>query len=263
MVILGGLELVAAGYLIHKHNKNKRERALLREEAAALEEEQYPLQDSRHSHSHSHSLDREETRDERKERHRRRRSRERRKREKWEYENGGREGRDHSAPPRIHVPVQQPPVFPVQTQHPQPGGFPPTGWPSHWKQSQTPPTPPPQNPFPTNANRYPPDVKYGFVPEIAHEEYPSYPPPPFSPGPSHPNAIDTGRDGRGRANTLDVNDGRRGRPKTRRSVSPRLGVYDEYSRSPTPRVRFSTDDVVLGEGREGGAVKSPPPRYRA
>jgi len=251
MVLCGGLELVALGYVIHKHQKNKRERELLKGEVAALEEQQYPLQERphRHTHSNSHSLDRQESREERRERHRRRRSKERREREKWEFEHGG--GREYMASPKIHAPHVRPPIIvaPGQTQTPQPNGYPPTGWPSNWKQAHTPPTPIPL----AQPNGYPQDVKYGFVPEIPHEEYPPYPPPPFSPNPS-------GRDSRGRSSTLDVNDGRRGRPTTRRSVSPRLGVYDEYSRSPTPRVRFSTEDVVLGEGR---GVKSPPPKYRA
>lgn len=270
MVVFGGLELVAAGYLIHKHNQNKRERALIREEAAALEEQQYPLQDEppyTRPHRHSHSHGREETKEERKERHRRRRSRERRERERWEYENSARPGRDHSAPPKMQVSKQQrPAAFPghpqAQTQTPQPGGI-VTGWPGHWQQTQTPATPPPPHAQPPppppamNPNGYPQDVKYGFVPEIPHDQYPPYPPPPFSPGPGPSSG-----DGRGRASTLDVNDGRRGRPKTRRSVSPRLGTYDEYSRSPSPHVRFSNEDVVLGEGR-GGGRRSPPPRYGA
>jgi hypothetical protein len=246
---------VAAGYLIHKHNQNKRDRAIIQEEAAALEESQYPLQESRprrrHSHSHTSSDDKGESREDRHERHRRRRSRERREREKWERENGG---RDHGAPPKIHSQPPQPAMFPVQTQIPQPGGFPLTGWPSHWKQSQTPPVRQP----PMNPNGYPEDVKYGFVPEVPHDQHPAYPPPPFSPGPSQPNTWDS----RGRANTLEVNDGRRGRPKTRRSISPNLGEYDEYSRSPEPRVRFSTEDVVLGR-RRGGRGTSDPPPYRA
>lgn len=260
MVILGGLEIVAAGYLIHKHKQNKRERAILREEAEALEEETYQLQPEPpyhkpHRHSHSHSRERQETDEERKERHRRRR--ERREREKYGNGSGG---RDHSAPPRIPVQVLQQPVGPPrQTQTPQPGGI-VTGWPAHWKQSQTPPTPPPpgvQVQPPTGPNGYPQDVKYGFVPEIPHDQYPPYPPPPFS------ASAGRGPADRGRANTLDVNDGRRGRPKSRRSVSPRLGVYDEYERSPTPHVRFSTEDVVLGEERRRDGRKSPPPRYRA
>jgi hypothetical protein len=40
-------------------------------------------------------------------------------------------------------------------------------------------------------------------------------------------------------------------------------VYDEYERSPTPHVRFSTEDVVLGEERRRDGRMSPPPRYRA
>ncbi|PBP20866.1 hypothetical protein BUE80_DR008443 [Diplocarpon rosae] len=43
MVILGGLELVAAGYVIHQHLQNKKERQRLEDEAAALEEEQYRI----------------------------------------------------------------------------------------------------------------------------------------------------------------------------------------------------------------------------
>jgi len=44
MVILGGLELAAAGYIIHKHRKNKREKQRLQEEEAALQQEQYQYQ---------------------------------------------------------------------------------------------------------------------------------------------------------------------------------------------------------------------------
>jgi len=267
MVILGGLEVLAAGYLLHKHNQNKRERAIIREETAALEEQTYPLQDKppySQPHRHSHSHDREETREERRERHRRRHSRERRERQKREWEDERRYGREHSAPPKINVPVkrQDAVVFPMQTQTQQPGGV-VTGWPASWEQSHTAPTPPPQTQrqVPLNANEYPQDIKYGFDPSIPHDQYPSYPPPPFSPGPS---------DRRGRANTLNVNDGPRGRPKTRRSVSPRLGVYDEYDRSPTPQVRFSTENVVLGEERREsgrkrreGRERSPPPSYHA
>jgi hypothetical protein len=270
MVLCGGLELVAAGYIYHRHQQHKREKALLKEELAQAEEE----------------LEREESREERKERHRRRRSRERREREKWEAEHPHdmRPGRTNSAPlGKIHGHMSSPALVPTvaitrpaQTQQPNPAGlaFPPTGWPAHWKQTHTPPTPPPAQST-TNLNAgsgYPPDIKYGFVPEVPHDQYPPYPPPPFSPGPS-------GRDGRGRrAQTLDVNEGRHGR-RHRRSASPRIGVVDEFDdrgsrdnlsvsgsgrdngngrerRSPVPRVRFSTEDVVLG-----GSGRSPPPSY--
>jgi len=102
------------------------------------------------------------------------------------------------------------------------------------------------------------------VPEIPHDQYPPYPPPPFTPTPTSnggPSSSQPNLGGRGRANTLEVDDrDRRGRRATRRSVSPGLGVYneEEVRRSPTPHVRFSTEDEVLGERR-----RSPPPRYRA
>lgn len=240
MVLFGGLEIVAAGYLIHKHKQNKRERARLDEDAAALEEEQYPLQERprphrRHSHAHSHSHSDDDG--ERKERRRRRRSRERRERDKLEYD--GRPPRQSSAPPKMEPPQ------PAQVQV-EPGIV--TGWPTHWKQSQTPPTSAPQ-PQVVPPNQYPQDVKYGFVPEIPHDQYTPYPPPPFAAGPA-PQRHEEER--RGRADKLEV----RGR-HSRRSVSPNLGVYDEYSRSPAPRVRFSTEDVVLGKRKDA------PPKYRA
>ncbi|TVY84739.1 hypothetical protein LSUE1_G000628 [Lachnellula suecica] len=67
MVILGGLEVVAAGYLIHKHQKHKKEKERLEDERADLEEQQYlrphrrhrSRSDSRgrHSHHRRHSHD--------------------------------------------------------------------------------------------------------------------------------------------------------------------------------------------------------------
>lgn len=268
MVLFGGLEIVAAGYLIHKHKQNKRERERLEEEAAALTEQQYPLQESsrlsrphrRHSHSDLKDLEDEE----RRERRRRRRSRERREREKMEFEEEARlSGGRQSAPPgnsgkgtgRYYAPPLV--VRPAQVQV-EPGVV--AGWPAHWKQSHTPPTPPPpttparqrheasssqynlsrpQAPAQYGPNEYPPDIKYGFVPEIPHEQYPSYPPPPFE-----ERAEGSGK--RRRAETLEV----RGRDSGRRSASPRLGLREEGRRS---QVRFSEVDEVLGEQ---------PPRYR-
>ncbi|RDW82061.1 hypothetical protein BP6252_03173 [Coleophoma cylindrospora] len=143
MVILGGLEVLAAGYLLHKHNKNKKERARLEEEAAALEEQQYQiLPPERHgrrhnSHDRKHSYERRHShsRDRKHSRHR----------------------QDHHAGPSQSVPPPQyvaavPPQYPVQ-QHPnnsqffpppppnppvpqqqQGGYYPPTGIPAHWEQ---------------------------------------------------------------------------------------------------------------------------------
>jgi len=63
MVIFGGLELVAAGYIIHKHSKNKKEKRRLEEEAAALEEQQYRIYPSPPPHRRHHSHDRRHSRD--------------------------------------------------------------------------------------------------------------------------------------------------------------------------------------------------------
>jgi len=147
---------VAAGYIIHKHQKNKQEKERIRDEAAALDEQQYrlfpPKNDGRHSHS-SHSE------------HRRRRSHSR-------HSNGRRHSTDGShkreSPqrPMSSAMATQPPVYnnaPVVTAPPPPHQthpqdikygwtdgpaqqlpldptYPPTGWPSQWAQSQTQPT---------------------------------------------------------------------------------------------------------------------------
>ncbi|TAQ87641.1 hypothetical protein B7494_g4012 [Chlorociboria aeruginascens] len=104
MVLLGGLEIVAAGYLMHKHQKNKKERARLAEEEAELEEEEARLEEEyRRTHPRPHSSGH---------KHRRRHSNER---------------RDTYVPPRREH--SAPPASPVS---------PPTGWPAHWAQSQQP-----------------------------------------------------------------------------------------------------------------------------
>lgn len=263
MVILGGLEIVAAGYLIHKHNKNKKERARLEEEIAALEESSYPLFPAdqrpprRHTHSHSQSrphtqssqslVQTDESDEERRERRRRRREKKKRE-EEFEY------GRTNSAPPKM-----------IQSQSEVAPGV-VAGWPAHWKQSQIPPVQPPRlhtpqtqtNPQPqmeAGSSEYPQDVKYGFVPEISHDQYP----PPY-PGPRE----QSNRKERTEDRREERREDRRGRERLevrgrrqRRSVSPMLGVYDEDSRSPGPRVRFSTENVVLG------GASNPPPKYRA
>ena len=258
MVLLGGLEIVAAGYLIHKHNKNKKERARLEEEVAALEESSYPLFEAdqrpprRHTHSHSQSRPHthsslslaqiDESDEERRERRRRRREK-RRREEEYEYE------RTNSAPPKM-----------AQTQTVVAPGV-VAGWPAHWKQTQVPPLQPPRAHAPQpqmgdqRPNEYPQDVKYGFVPEVPHDQYP----PPYS-GPSE----QPDRWARSEARRAERRDDRSGRERLEvrgrregRSVSPMLGIYDGNSRSPGPRVRFSTEDVVLGGG------SNPPPKYRA
>lgn len=156
MVILGGLEIVAAGYLIHKHNQNKRDKQRLEDEAAALEEQQYRIfpSDGRHSSSqHRHSR-------------RRSRSRERQSHGRRRHSTDGRYKHDSPRPskpalvmaPAIHQAAQPPAYNPIPQTTAQPppqdmkygwrddepvhgqrpnGQFPPTGWPAEWAQSQT------------------------------------------------------------------------------------------------------------------------------
>jgi hypothetical protein len=162
MVILGGLEIVAAGYLIHKHQQNKKDKARIEDEEAALEEDEYRKRHSRSHHRHrSHS--------------RRRHSRERRHSYDGKYDYRRESPRPMPAksamkpaapqqvPPPSMAPQSMrppPPYASVPTATPQPPqdikygwtdeptpqqqppqqdpNFPPTGWPAHWPQSQTP-----------------------------------------------------------------------------------------------------------------------------
>jgi hypothetical protein len=165
MVILGGLEIVAAGYLIHKHQQNKKDKARLEEEEAYLEEEEYRKRHSSSNHRHrSHS--------------RRRHSRERPHSYDGKYDyrresprpmpakSAMRPAAAQQAPPPSMAQQSMrppPPYSSVPTATPQPPqdikygwtdeptpqqqppqqpqhdpNFPPTGWPSHWPQSQTP-----------------------------------------------------------------------------------------------------------------------------
>jgi hypothetical protein len=151
MVILGGLEIVAAGYLIHKHQQNKKDRARAEAEEAAIEEEEYRRRHGKSEH-----------------RRRRRHSRERRHSYSYDGKNEYRprptmkppapqqispasmaQQSTRPPPPYNSVPTatSQPPQDikygwtdePAPQQQPpqQDPNFPPTGWPSHWPQSQT------------------------------------------------------------------------------------------------------------------------------
>jgi hypothetical protein len=124
MVIFGGLELVAAGYILHKHNQNKRERRRLEEDAEILEEEQY------HRRSHSHN-----------------RSRSYDDRDDNGYRAHNRKHRhDHATTSESQRPVEEKPQYlspgyyaqppRASSAPPQDEYYPPTGWPEHWKQSQ-------------------------------------------------------------------------------------------------------------------------------
>ncbi|KAG4437012.1 hypothetical protein IFR05_007516 [Cadophora sp. M221] len=168
MVILGGLELVAAGYIIHKHAQNKKEKQRIEDEAAALEEQQYRIfpSDGRGRHSHSQ--------------HRRRRSHSRRRHST--------DGRHRKESPRPPMPVSRPPQYniapapmqkPLQrpNTHPQPLQRPnaplqPQQRPQAQPQPQSQPQPQPQT-------QYPPDIKYGWTDEPARppqQQDSSFPP---------------------------------------------------------------------------------------
>lgn len=193
MVILGGLELVAAGYLINRHQKNKQEARRIQEEEDALEEQQYRIHsatnagpgrrrshshdrhDRKHSHSHHrhHSHDRRHSRDDR------------RDDRKYNYERPQREFRPHAtsapppmyaaAPPIVHQAVRPAPPAMAPVRPPvAEQSFPVTGWPANWEQSQRAPVNPHPQPQPRAAQQMPPnlapyyrdpaqaDVKYGF-----------------------------------------------------------------------------------------------------
>ncbi|EKD15038.1 uncharacterized protein L3040_003762 [Drepanopeziza brunnea f. sp. 'multigermtubi'] len=141
MVILGGLELVAAGYILKKHCDNKREKQRIEDEAAALEEQQYRIfpSDGRGRHSQSQ--------------HRRRRSHSRRR-----HSTDGKYRKESPQPPMssarppqyINVPapgnMQNPITYPPPPQRPN-GPQP--------QQQQRPPQP--------QEAQYPPDIKYGWT----------------------------------------------------------------------------------------------------
>lgn len=192
MVILGGLELVAAGYLINRHQKNKQEERRIREEEDLLEEQRYQIHsadnagpgrrrshshdrhDRKHSHHRHHSHDRRHSRDDR------------RDDRKYNYERPQRESRPHanSAPPPVYAaavpiaaqavrPAAPPAMAPARPPVSDPS-YPPTGWPAHWEQSQRPPVNPQPQPqaaqMPPNLTPYyrdpaQSDVKYGFQDE--------------------------------------------------------------------------------------------------
>jgi hypothetical protein len=168
MVIFGGLELVAAGYLLHEHSKNKEERARLEEEEAALE---------RRRRRRRHSADR-----------RRHHSHER-KHSYYEYEDAKPSRPQYVAPPTYpaansylaptpqHTRANSAPPPQQQQQDPN---YPPTGWPAHWPQSQT----PDPNVTTARGEAGPLPVKYGWRPNQEHVDSNAYQGAQYSPAPS-------------------------------------------------------------------------------
>lgn len=173
MVIFGGLELVAAGYLLHEHAKHKEERARLEEEEAAAE---------RRRRRRRHSADR-----------RRRHSRDRKQSYSYEYEDARppRDSRPQYLAPTTYpaaspylAPTAQPAransAPPSQQQQQQDPNYPPTGWPQHWPQSQR----PEPNVGPREAGPLP--SKYGWRPDQEHVDSDAYENqnPQYSPAPA-------------------------------------------------------------------------------
>lgn len=137
MVLLGGLEVVAAGYLLHKHQQNKKERQRLEEERLDAEEEEYRRRRPTHRRHHSHSP--------------RRHSHHR------PHSHDGRYRPESSKTTHSTVPSPAPiPVAP--SMHSQPT-------------YQTPYQPPPPQYDPSSAPQRPPqDVKYGWSSEAAPQQ---------------------------------------------------------------------------------------------
>jgi hypothetical protein len=177
MVILGGLELLAAGYLLNRHLKHKEEKQRLEIEALDLDERSYPIYSAddagpRRSrrHSHDHERDRKERRHRRREspdwdrdrsrdgKHTysgRERSRDREDRKK------SREDLRYSSPPKSHSHSHRhasPPLRPYpQSTYPATGALP-----SSWVPPPPPfaaPVPPPTHPqYAPASHQHPPAI---------------------------------------------------------------------------------------------------------
>ena len=113
MVIFGGLELVAAGYLIHRHSKHKRERRL-QQEAFLVPHQRDRATSTPSIHEHggrSHSLD-----------------------QNYTYTDQKPPNWQHLQPQLQYTcsPTSQLP----HTNSLPPGGYPVTAWPQQWEQLQ-------------------------------------------------------------------------------------------------------------------------------
>jgi len=230
MVILGGLEIVAAGYLIHKHQQHKKDRALAEEEEAYLEEEEDRKHRSRHGHGHgSHS--------------RRRHSRERR----HSYDEGKHEYRRESPRPRparsaMRPPAPQqvpPPVMAQQSMRPP---VPPMS-------AQSMEAPPPYNAVPTATPQPAQDIKYGWTDEPTPQQQ--------QPPQQDPNYPPTGWPQHWPQSQTPDPSARLGPPSSYQRDESSRSRENRRAASASPHVRFA----VPRRGRSPSA--SPPPTYRA
>jgi hypothetical protein len=226
MVILGGLEIVAAGYLIHKHQQIKKDRARVEEEEAILEEEEYRRRHPRHGHG-SQS--------------RRRHSRERRHSYDGKHEYKHESPRPRPARPtmRPQAPQQAPaPLIAQQSMRPPPP--PATAQPAMQ-------APPPYNAVPTANPQQPQDIKYGWTDEPTPQQQ--------QPPPQGPNFPPTGWPSHWQQSQAPDPGARLQTPHQRGESS--RGRSDGRAVSASPRVRFATPR------RERSPSLSPPPSYRA
>lgn len=242
MVLLGGLELVAAGYIIHKHQQNKRDKQRLEEEAAALEEQQYRIfpQDGRHSRP-----------EERPERRRRSHSRRRNSEDRYDPQNrphshDGKYRRRPSPSPR-----PKPILKPTNYSNPQLSQQAPPSYPAVFAAAVPPaaqhlappmqhqPQPQPQY----QAQSYPQDVKYGWTDDHQQQQRPQH----------DPNSPPTGWPAEWQQSQGASSSSRTQQP--RQTAEPSRGRPEENSRVRFSRPRHSPSVRSLSQ--------SPPPSYRA
>lgn len=247
MVILGGLELVAAGYILHEHNKNKKEKQQVEAEEARLRAER-----RRRRKQHETSPDRPGRPD-----------------KKYDYAPpsamkpsaagnnlgipSGPPGRASSQPPPGYT--ASPPGYPGPMQGPPYPNQPP---PQGYGYGQYPPGPPPQQPRPQGlaADYYNPDNKYG-PPGSA----PQGPP---VPGPQRPRRADSDPRRSSDPNLPQNYPGyQTGYPEGVAELSADgPWMHDEWRTShQTPHVRFNFPDGAPQPG-DDRSVRSPPPAYR-
>ncbi|KAI9642763.1 hypothetical protein NHQ30_008495 [Ciborinia camelliae] len=261
MVLLGGLEVLAAGYLIKQHLKHKEEKQRLEIEALNLEEQSYRIYSSdragpghrrrRHSHGREHDHDNEGSRGRersKERRHRRGDSSERKytydRRERDDRRDDKRRSREdvrytNSPQPKGYY-APQPQPQGRQPAHP-PTGAPPTQW--------VPPPPPPQQ----QRMNSPPIIT--TTPPFTHHT-PSYPPHQSSPPPLHPTFANEPY--AYPPEKLPESMLRPGAPTRGRSSSAPGDIY-ESPRANTSRVRIAVpgeDELTIP-----GETSDPPPAY--
>lgn len=257
MVLLGGLEIVAAGYLIHKHQQNKKDKQRLEEEAAALEESQYRIFPSdqnrpassqhrrRRSHSRESSGRHSHERRERRDRHDRPHSAD------AKYRRDSRDRRDSGRPPKMQMNApfpQQAPVPAYNVQVPVPivthSAPPPVQ-----QQSMRPPPPPSYNATTAPTG----DMKYGWT-----DETPA--PPPQAQDPNDPPTGWPAHWAQSQTPPTQSQPQRRGREG---GESSSRGRHERRSRTPAPVAEANTSRVrFAGPPSVRSLSRSPPPSYR-